>query len=230
MACALRLSGGLAGSEHSDWKSRGPFLKREELQDGVTLSLLAVGTAVAGDRKLYAVGGQQLDRAFLSTLVLPAGMRVLLYRNLDPQFSQSALINGGGSVGNLPSELRPLIERVLHSRRKASDTIGQGAEAETFHALPLTGYEDNLLGVLLIGSSRRDLVELEASLRSTAIWVASCGILIGIMLSWWATARITRPVRNWRRAPEKSRRAIGAQPWRSRRRMRLDNLPGRSIA
>jgi nitrogen fixation/metabolism regulation signal transduction histidine kinase len=76
-----------------------------------------------------------------------------------------------------------------------TQTIGQGADAETFHALPLTGYEENLPGVLLIGSSRRDLVLLEASQRSTAIWVASVGILIGILLSWWATARVTRPVR-----------------------------------
>jgi signal transduction histidine kinase len=182
-------------TERAGWKARGAFLKREELDDGLTLSLLAVGTAVAGDRKLYVVGGQQLDHAFLSTLVLPAGMRVLLYRNLDPQFSPAALINGGGSIGNLANDLRPLIRQVLHQRRAASDTIGQGTEAETFHALPLTGYEENLPGVLLIGSSRRDLVQLEASMRSTATWVASVGILIGILLSWWATARVTRPVR-----------------------------------
>jgi nitrogen fixation/metabolism regulation signal transduction histidine kinase len=52
-----------------------------------------------------------------------------------------------------------------------------------------------VLGVLLIGSSRRDLVELEASMLRTAITVAAAGILMGIALSWWATARITRPVR-----------------------------------
>ena len=182
-------------TERSDWKAREAFLKREELADGVTLSLLAVGTAAAGDRKLYVVGGQQLDRAFLSTLVLPAGMRVLLYRNLDSHFSPAALINGGGTIGDLPNELRPLIQQVLHQRRRATDTIGQGTEAETFHALPLTGYEANLPGVLLIGSSRRDLVQLESSMRSTATWVASVGMLIGILLCWWATARITRPVR-----------------------------------
>jgi two-component system nitrogen regulation sensor histidine kinase NtrY len=178
-----------------DWKPRGAFLKREEVADGITLSLLAVGTAAAGDRRLYVAGGQQLDSRFLSTLVLPAGMRVLLYRNLDAQFSPAALINGGGSIGDLPNELRPLIQDVLHHRRETAQTIGQGADAETFHALPLTGYEENLAGVLLIGSSRRDLVLLESSQRSTAIWVASFGILIGILLSWWATARITRPVR-----------------------------------
>src|ERR1035437_4110213 len=74
-------------AEPADWESRGAFLRREELPDGVTLSLVAVGTASAGGRQLYVAGGQQLDREFLSSLVLPEGMRVLLYRNLEPGFS-----------------------------------------------------------------------------------------------------------------------------------------------
>ena len=175
----------------ADWKSRGAFLKREELPEGVTLSLVAVGTASAGDRKLYVAGGQKLDREFLSTLVLPAGMRVLLYRNLGPQFAPAELI--GGQAGGLP-HVRPLIEDVQRQRREVTRTLGEGAAAETFHALPLTGSEEDLLGVLLIASSRRELVELEWFLRWTGIAVAAAGILVGIALSWWATARVTRPV------------------------------------
>ncbi|MGA3018859.1 MAG: ATP-binding protein [Bryobacteraceae bacterium] len=177
-----------------DWKARGAFLKREELPDGVALALVAVGTASAGDRKLYVAGGRLLDREFLSTLVMPAGMRVLLYRNLAPQFSASELIGAAGPAPGA-SRLQSLIEQVARQRREVTATVGSGAEAETFHALPLTGYESGLLGVLLIGSSRRDLVELEASMLRTAITVAAAGILMGIALSWWATARITRPVR-----------------------------------
>ena len=55
----------------TDWHSLGAFLKREELADGVALSLVAVSTVEVGDRRLYVVGGQELDREFLSTLVLP---------------------------------------------------------------------------------------------------------------------------------------------------------------
>ena len=177
----------------ADWKTRGAFLKREELEDGFTLSLLAVGAAIAEDHKLYVVGGQQLDREFLSTLVLPAGMRVLLYRNLDPQFSPSQLIQASGPAQR-SAQLQTLIEQVLQQKRELTRTLGQGGDAETFHALPLPGYENSLLGVLLIGSSRRDLVDLEASLRRVGIFVAAGGILLGIALSWWATARVTRPV------------------------------------
>jgi signal transduction histidine kinase len=180
-------------SDEPDWKERGAFLKREELPDGVALALEAVGAASIGDRKLYVAGGRLLDREFLSTLVLPAGMRVLLYRNLEPQFSAAELI---GAAGTAPGALRleSLIEQVVQQRRDATATVGSGASAETFHALPLDGYDGGVLGVLLIGSSRRDLVELEASMLRTAALVAAAGILLGVALSWWAAARITRPV------------------------------------
>jgi signal transduction histidine kinase len=177
-----------------DWQARGTFLKREELPDGVALALVAVGTASAGDRKLYVAGGRLLDREFLSTLVMPAGMRVLLYRNLSPEFSAAELIGASGPAPGA-TRLESLIKQAARQRHEVTATVGRGAEAETFHALPLTGYESGLLGVLLIGSSRRDLVELEASMLRTAITVAAAGILMGIALSWWAAARITRPVR-----------------------------------
>ena len=174
-------------AQRSDWQSAGAFLKREELADGTTLALVAVATATAGDRKLYVVGGQQLDADFLSTLVLPEGMRVLLYRALQPRFAQEQLL-GPGPRGD---QLASFIERVEKQQAEATRTIG----AETFHALPLKGYGDNLLGVLLIGSSRRELLALEHAQRSYGLAVAGAGILIGIVMSAWATARVTRPVR-----------------------------------
>src|SRR5262249_24951397 len=131
---------------------------------------------------------------FLSSIVLPEGMRVLLYRNLQPQFTASELIGARGT-GIQPAQLQPLIQQVLHERRDLTRTEVQGAEAETFHALPLEGYDHNLLGVLLIGRSRRELVTLESSLRRIGIFVAAAGILIGLVLSAWATVRVTRPVR-----------------------------------
>jgi hypothetical protein len=160
----------------------------------VTLALMAVGTAAEGDRKLYVVGGRELDREFLSTLVLPAGMRVLLYRNLAGGFAPSQLIDAGGPAAG-PALLRPLIEQVLAGRRESFGIVGSGAAAESFHAVPLPGLDNSLLGVLLIASARRDLVELENSLVRTGAMVAAAGILLGILLSWWAAARVTRPVR-----------------------------------
>jgi signal transduction histidine kinase len=176
-----------------DWKLRGAFLRREELPQRVTLALVAVGTATEGDRKLYVVGGRELDREFLSTLVLPAGMRVLLYRNLEARFTPSELIDAAGPAAS-PALMRPLIERVQLERRESSRIVGSGAAAESFHAVPLPGLDNNMLGVLLISSSRRDLVELENSLLRTGVIVAAAGILLGLALSWWAAARVTRPM------------------------------------
>jgi two-component system, NtrC family, nitrogen regulation sensor histidine kinase NtrY len=188
----------------ADWKTRGAFLRREELPDGVTLALEAVGIATAGDRVIYVAGGERLDRAFLSTLALPTGMRAMLYRNLQPQFTPSELIGGTDAA-----PLRPLIERVVREKREASGIVGAGAAAETVHALPLTGLDDNLLGVLLVASSRRELVEMEAFLLRLGIIFASAGILLGIVLAWWATARITRPVKRL----AESARKVAAGNW-----------------
>jgi two-component system nitrogen regulation sensor histidine kinase NtrY len=178
----------LAGS--SGWKSRGAFLRHVELPDGITLALAAVAEASAGDRKLFVTGGQRLEREFLSSQLLPEGMRVLLYRG---GVSPGQVIGPAGPVAeSVP--LLPLIDEVRNERRELSRTVGTGVSAEIFHALPLIGYDHDLLGVLLIGSSRRELVEMEASLRSTGIVLGIGGILVGVALSWWATARVTRPV------------------------------------
>jgi two-component system nitrogen regulation sensor histidine kinase NtrY len=167
-----------------DWPSRGTVLRREELPNGMTLALVAVRPVTAGDRRIYVVGGQQLDPEFLSTQELPKGMRALLWRDL-----------GAGSQTAAAPELQPLIEQVRREKRERAATVGTGEAAETFHAIPLTGYDNSLLAVLLVGSSRRELVELEGSLLRIGIAVAAAGILLGVALGWWSTARITRPVR-----------------------------------
>jgi len=181
----------LAGT--TGWKARGAFLRREELPDGVTLALTAVSEAHAGDRKLYVTGGQRLDREFLSSLVLPEGMRVLLYRNLSSAFSPGELIGPTGAAAD-SAPLVPIVTQALREAREFNRIVGGGAAAETVHALPLASGKE-LLGVLLIGSSRRELVAIESSLYVTGLLVAIGGILVGIAVAWWATARVTRPVR-----------------------------------
>jgi signal transduction histidine kinase len=173
------------------WKSRGAFFRREELPEGMALTLVAVGVASAGDRTLYVPGGQIIDQRFLSSIPVPQGMRVLLYRNLAPQFEAGDLL--GAKPGDMAA-LRPLVEQTKAQRREAVLRIGSSADAETVHALPFAGLENDLAAVLLIASSRRDLVELEAYQRRVGALVAAAGILLGIALAWWAAAHVTRPV------------------------------------
>src|SRR5256885_2909813 len=62
------------------------------------------------------------------------------------------------------------------------------------HAIPLKSQEGQLLGVLLAGNSRRTYVELNRRVRAAALMVGGGGILLAILLSGWAAARVTRPV------------------------------------
>jgi len=181
----------LAGT--AGWQNRGAFLRREELPDGFTLGLAAVAEVRAGDRTLYVTGGQRLDRAFLSSLVLPAGMRVLLYRNLSDGVSAANLTDSSGAVAQ-PEPFLPVIDEARRNPHEFGREVGSGPAEETFHIIPLQGLQNNLLGVLLVGSSRREMVELEAFLRNIGIILAGAGILVGVALSWWATTRVTRPV------------------------------------
>ena len=60
--------------------------------------------------------------------------------------------------------------------------------------MPLTGRNGEVLGVLLLGSSRKELVTLHREILKTAALVALAALLIGLLLSWWVSRRITRPV------------------------------------
>jgi signal transduction histidine kinase len=178
------------------WRSKGAFLRRVELPENVALSLTAVRTVRVGEKNLYIIGGQRLDKEFLASLVLPAGMRALLYRNLEPTFVPSALTDASGEVAQA-DRFALLIEQVRRQLREVKQTIQwtpNPADTETFHAIPLTGRHGELLGVLLVGSSRREMATLVNFIRNLSLVVAGGGILLGLFLSWWVSARVTRPV------------------------------------
>jgi nitrogen fixation/metabolism regulation signal transduction histidine kinase len=147
---------------------------------------------------VYIIGGRRLDQNFLASLVLPAGMRALLYRNLDQGFVPTALTDSNGLVPQA-DQFQALIEQVQKqpTPEMLVTTIrwtNDPASAETFHARPLTGRHNELLGVLLLGSPQRELVLLRRQILKIAAAVAFAAILIGLLLAWWVSKRITRPV------------------------------------
>jgi signal transduction histidine kinase len=180
-----------------DWRGTKAFLRREELPDGVALSLTVVRTVSGGnDKTLYIIGGRRLDQNFLASLVLPAGMRALLYRNLEPTFVSSALTDVNGTADQ-PERFQPLIEQIQKQSQPLVRTINwtqDAASAETFHAIPLSGRNNELLGVLLVGSSRKELVLLTQRIVTIAAVVAAAAIFVGLLVSLWVASRITRPV------------------------------------
>src|SRR3984957_15543957 len=180
-----------------DWNSKGAFLRRVEEPDAVDLGLLAVRTVRVGDKRLFLIGGQRLDQKFLGTLVLPEGMRTLLYRNLEPGFVPTELTDPRG-LASQPELFSSIIAEVQRTRHELQRTITSGAapnsNSETFNAIPLVGRDADLLGVLLVGSSRQSLIEMLNFIRALALLVVGGVILLGLVLGWWVSARVTRPI------------------------------------
>jgi two-component system, NtrC family, nitrogen regulation sensor histidine kinase NtrY len=184
----------------------GAFLKREELPEGATLGLFAVRATHVGEQSLYVIGGERLDQRFLSTLDIPAGTRVLLYQNLDAKWNPKSLLDLNGPAAGV-EKIAPLVAQVRDTLQESQGVIhwtSDAADAEVFHAIPLTGpapsgasqspANQHLLGVLLVGSSRRPLIELQRQVISTAMLVGGIGILVAVLASLWFAARVTRPV------------------------------------
>jgi len=150
-----------------------------------------------GDRDLYILGGERLGKEFLNSLVLPAGMRALLYLDLAPNFDSGNLVDTAGPVADgerLGSFIEQERQNPVPQTFRISWSASDPASAEAFHALPLLGRQKELLGVLLIGSSQRDVVLLEQRIRDLALGAVALGLFFGLMLSWWGAARVTRPV------------------------------------
>lgn len=182
--------------QKTDWSARGAFLQKVDTPDGAELGLIAVSVLPVAGSNLYTAGGERLDKSFLSSLSLPPGMRALLYVNLDANFSPQNLSAVDGPVAQA-GRFAPLVARELQQPGEITATIQwtrDAANDEVFHLLPLLGPDKNLLGVLFVGSSRHDLVLLERGIRRWALLVGGIALALGILLSWWAAVRVTRPV------------------------------------
>jgi nitrogen fixation/metabolism regulation signal transduction histidine kinase len=123
-----------------------------------------------------------LDPAFLKALGEAPGMRALLW--LPPW----ELFDAQGTVPN-PQALEPLVKQAIRGAHPSA-RIGQ----EAFLAVPLQE-RGRTLGVLLAGSSLAEQFRLERAILWIGLWVGASGILLGFLLGWWTTERITRPVR-----------------------------------
>jgi two-component system, NtrC family, nitrogen regulation sensor histidine kinase NtrY len=199
--------------------SSGPqnaFLMQEELQDSTALALLAVRGARDGEHAVYVVGGKRLDKSFLSALALPSNTRALLYLNGSGKFSTDQLVSAAAN-DSVPPSLVNLIESVRHYNQETSGIVPRSqdqADDEVFHAIPLRGIgkDHPLLGILLIGNSRRSYVELKRRIRDSALLVAGLGIVLAILLSSWAAGRVTRPVEQLAQAAQD----VAAGNWSAR--------------
>jgi len=194
----------------SSSNGQNAFLMQEELQDSTSLGLFAVRTTHTGEHAVFVIGGRRLDRNFLSALDLPPGMRALLYQNRGNHFSGESLVDPSApanatGAGRGADKFATLVEAVQHYNQETTGIVhwsSDQADDEVFHAIPLRGVgkDHPLLGILLIGHSRRSYVELKRRIRDSALLVGGGGIVLAILLSGWAAARVTRPVEQLARA------------------------------
>lgn len=181
---------------------QGAFLKQEELEDSSGLGLFAVRAARVGENPVYVIGGRRLDKNFLSALDLPADMRVLLYQNRSGAFSPELLLDPtlkSGHIAHPAERFAALIAAVQRYKQPMTGVVrwsSDAADDEVFHAIPLQGVgkEQPLLGVLLIGSSRRAYAELKRRIAVSVLLVGSGGMVLAILLSSWVAARVTQPI------------------------------------
>jgi nitrogen fixation/metabolism regulation signal transduction histidine kinase len=148
-------------------------------------------------------------------------MRALLYQNRGDRFSSDLLIDPSAATASglaRPADkFAPLVEAVRQYNQETTWKIqwsSDQADDELFHAIPLRGIGKDrpLLGILLIGNSQRSYVELKRHIGLLALLVGGGGILLAILLSSWAAARVTRPVEELVRAAQD----VAAGNWNTR--------------
>jgi signal transduction histidine kinase len=169
----------------ADAREPGAFLAQIPTPDGVATGLVSARGTSAGDKFVYAVGGKRVDSDFLASLQLAPGTRV-------------AFASAPNRILGIdrPERLAFVVAEVFRSRQPSTAVVqwtDDRATTENFYALPLA-HGDNVLGVLLVGTSLREQVALERSILRTGVIVGASGILLGLLLGWWVTERVTRPV------------------------------------
>ena len=187
------------GYRHASVTNRTPangdsaFLQPVELPQGTVLGLLTTRRVGSDSRALYVSGGRRLDQQFLKSLTLPPGMRALLYRNLERELSRQQLIDADGRA-SLGPQLEPIITRVRQTGQESVETVVWPDGPETIDAIPLTGVDGAILGVLLLGSSGRELTALLSRIRWSGFGFGAAGVAFGVVLGYVLAARVTRPV------------------------------------
>ena len=201
-------------TQRSDWNEQGAFLARVEMPDKVELGLLAVRTVNVGAKKLYLIGGRKLDNDFLQALVIPAGTRVLFYRNLESAFVPEALLDSTGPAEQ-PERFATLIGSMQKEPRAGDYEIPATkgvAAAERFVALPLTGRNNEMLAVVLVGSAQDTVAKISNYIRKSGIVIGAAGILLVLIFSWSISAQMSRPLKSL----EKAARELAAGNWKAK--------------
>jgi signal transduction histidine kinase len=178
----------------ADWNHQPAFLQYEETPQRSELALLSVRQIAETDRKFYLVAGRRVDSAFLHGLSLPEGARLLLWS--QPPDTNGELYDASGTVAPT-AEIASIVSQSRSSSSEITKTISLGKEAYVAHTIPLSGLDaQQPAAILIVASSRREVTQLQSSIRNVALVVALIGIALSVIASGWSAARISRPIEN----------------------------------
>ncbi len=156
--------------------------------DGSSVAAL-VAVRPTRDRKALVIGGRPVNAEFLKSLGEAPGMRALLW--LPP----GEVVDAQGGNPDT-TKLAGLVNAARSTGAQATGTVqwtSARSTAEAFLAFPLR-QRDHTEAVLLAGTSLAPEFALESQILGIGVIVSTSGIVIGILLGWWTTERVTRPV------------------------------------
>jgi len=191
------------------------FLKQEDLPDGTSeIGLFATRVVNGSDPPLYVVGGRELDAGFLRDFPVPAGTQLLIYRNVSGPFDAHNFTGGTGGP-DLTEHYRAVVDDARTNGRNAEGVVYPTSRREdslSVTAIPLKAPDGNVLAVLVVANSRRDMVEVQRHIRDIAFGIAGLGIIFAVLASLWIAARISRPIEELARAAGQ----VAAGDWETR--------------
>jgi len=191
------------------------FLKQEDLPDGTSqIGLFATRMVAGSDPSLFLVGGRQLDAGFLRDFPVPAGTQLLIYRNVSGPFDAR---NFAAQTDDLKDagHYQALVDDARTNGRKAEGVVyvtSRSEDSMSVTAIPLNAPDGNVLAVLVIANSRRDMVQVQGHIRDIAYGIAGLGIIFAVLASLWIAARISRPIEELARAAGR----VAAGDWEAR--------------
>jgi signal transduction histidine kinase len=168
--------------------SSGASLRRQQLPNGSTLGIFAVSAVAGGEQPLYVVGGVRLDPELINSIPVPSDSYVFLWTDVAR--------NPSVDCGEVNRAFQAAVEsgKEVEALVSCSHNPERLGPQQTLHVVPLKAMDENVLGALLISTSREELDRTEQYIRSVALVVAAAGILLAILISGWVATRVTRPV------------------------------------
>jgi len=172
----------------------GPFLQNMETSDGTVLGLVCQHPVPAGTAPIYVVGGRKLDSDFLRDLPLPDGMYVWFYTSNEFKLDPSKMI------ATTPVPMANFADIIPKALASGNDIRGMvRISNERFDhadvlATPMKDQNNTTSAVLLVGSSRRPMLELIQHIRAIAFGITGVGILLAIVASLWVAGKFSRPI------------------------------------